>query len=78
MSEERNHPQPSTLVERSRRRRQRIVGHSSSSFEEAELWDLEFWQSRSPQERLSALVAIHRDVEMVLAARSGAGTGKDR
>ena len=81
MSEERDCPQPSTLAERSRRRRQRIVGHSSSSFEEAELWDLEFWQRRSPQERLSALVAIHRDVEMVPAARrvgTGAGTGEDR
>ena len=78
MGQKENHPLPSTLAERSRLRRQRIVDHSSSSFEEAELWDLEFWQSRSPQERLSALVAIHRDVEMVLAARSGAGTGKDR
>ncbi len=65
MLEDRDPPQCSTLSERSRSRRERIVGHSSSSFEEAELWDLEFWQSCTPQERLSALVSIHRDVEAI-------------
>lgn len=47
-----------------------MVGHRAASFEEAERWDLEFWQNCSPQERLSALVAIHRDVQAV-------GTGSD-
>lgn len=46
-----------------------MVGHRSTSFEEAERWDLQFWQNCSPQERLSALVAIHRDVQAV-GARS--------
>lgn len=46
-----------------------MVGHRAASFAEAERWDLQFWQSRSPQERLSALVAIHRDVHAVRAPR---------
>jgi hypothetical protein len=33
------------------------------NFEEAELWDLEFWQAQTPAARLAALVAIHRDIE---------------
>ncbi len=43
--------------------------HRASSFEDAEQWDLEFWQRRTPQERLSALVAIRLEVELVEAAR---------
>ena len=41
----------------------------ATSFEDAERWDLEFWQRRTPEERLSALVAIRREVELVEAAR---------
>ena len=58
------------LEKRSLKRRRRIVANSAKSHAEAEAWDLEFWQQHSPEERLSALVAIHRDVEMVEAARS--------
>ena len=58
-----------TLEERSRLRRQRIVAHSARSHEDAEAWDLEFWQRHTPEERLSVLVAIHRDVELVETAR---------
>ncbi|REJ85548.1 MAG: hypothetical protein DWQ36_02865 [Acidobacteria bacterium] len=54
-------------------RRQLIETHSSTSFEEAELWDLEFWQRRTPQERLSALVALHRDLEKVARAKRFSG-----
>jgi hypothetical protein len=61
-----------TLEERSRVRRKRMVAHVATSFEDAEAWDLDFWQNRTPEERLSALVAIRRDVEVVEAAR-GAG-----
>ena len=50
---------------RAARRRERIVSHVASSHEDAELWDLEYWQSRGPQARLSALVALHRDVAAV-------------
>jgi hypothetical protein len=58
-----------SIEERSRLRRSRIVAHRATSFQDAEAWDLEFWQRCTPEERLSALVAIRRDVEMVEAAR---------
>jgi hypothetical protein len=48
--------------------------HRTTSFAEAETWDLDFWQRRTPEERLSALVAIHRDVALVEAARGKATT----
>ncbi len=60
----------STLPERSRERRERFVGNHASTFAEAEEWDLAFWQGCSPQERLTAYVAIRRDVELVEAAHS--------
>jgi hypothetical protein len=59
----------STLEERSRRRRERLVAHRARSYAEAEVWDLEFWQSQTPEARLSALVAIRREVELVEASR---------
>ena len=58
-----------TIEERSQERRSRMVVHRARSFEDAEAWDLDFWQSRTPEERLSALVAIRRDIELVEAAR---------
>jgi hypothetical protein len=60
-----------TLEERSRERRKRIVANRTTRFEAAEAWDLDFWQSMSPEERLSALVAIRRDVELAELARRG-------
>ena len=57
------------LKERSRERRKRIVGNVAKNHEEADQWDLEFWQSLSPQERLAALEAIKRDVEKVRRGR---------
>jgi len=59
----------SELKRRARQRRQRIVVHRAASFEEAELWDLEYWQRRTPEERLSALVALRAEVERVNRAR---------
>jgi hypothetical protein len=59
------------LAARSRLRRERIVAHRASGHVDAEAWDLDFWQSQSPEERLSALVAIRRDVEAVEAGRKG-------
>jgi hypothetical protein len=58
-----------SIEERSAERRKRIVAHVASSFEDAERWDLEYWQSRTPEERLSALVAIRRIVETVRVGR---------
>ena len=63
----------STLEERSRERRRRMVAHRAKDFADAERWDLEFWQSKTPEERLSALVAIRRDLELVQAGRDDHG-----
>ena len=60
------------IEERSRKRRASIETHRAKSSADAEAWDLEFWQRRTPEERLSALVAIHRDVALVEAARGAA------
>ena len=57
------------MAERSRLRRERMVVHRASGHADAEAWDLDFWQSQSPEDRLSALVAIRRDVEAVEAGR---------
>ena len=59
-----------SLEERSRIRRMRMEGHRSHSFAEADQWDLEFWQRQTPDERLAALVAIHRDIANVKVGRS--------
>ena len=64
-----------TLEERSRERRERIVAHLARGIEDAEGWDLDYWQSRTPEERLSALVAIRRDVELAEAARDAGARG---
>jgi hypothetical protein len=53
------------LEARSLERRRRMTAHRARSFEDAERWDLEFWQAQTPAARLAALVAIHRDVEKV-------------
>ena len=66
-----------TIEERSQERRKRIVVHVATSFEDAEAWDLDFWQKMTPEERLSALVAIRRDVEVVEAAREK-GSSEER
>ena len=59
-----------SLEERSQQRRKRMVVHVATSFEDAEAWDLDFWQRRTPDERLSALLAIHRDVAAVEAEKA--------
>lgn len=50
---------------RAERRRGRIVAHVATSHEDADAWDLAYWQAQGPQERLSALVAIHRDIAAI-------------
>jgi hypothetical protein len=57
------------IKERSATRRKRIVAHRATDFKDAENWDLDFWQSQTPEQRLSALVAIRRDVIKVEQAR---------
>lgn len=56
-------------MQRAEARKARIVAHRSKNFDEAERWDLEYWQSRTPQERLAALIDIRADVEKVEQAR---------
>jgi hypothetical protein len=51
-----------------------MEANRTRSSADAEAWDLDFWQRRSPDERLSALVAIYRDVAQVEAARGEATT----
>ena len=46
-----------------------MKSHRAKDFADAERWDLEFWQQQSPEDRLSALVAIRNDVAKVQAAR---------
>ena len=65
------------LEQRSRTRRDRIVAHRATSFDDAEAWDLDFWQSQTPEERLSALVAIRREVDLVEEARRREERGAD-
>lgn len=68
------------LKERSAARRSRMVAHRAASFEEAEAWDLDFWQQQSPEQRLSAFLAIRRDVDKVMKGRLAAekAARKDR
>lgn len=54
---------------RAQERRARMVAHRAVNFEDAERWDLEYWQAKTPQERLSALVAIRVDVAKAEHAR---------
>ncbi|MGD9782170.1 MAG: hypothetical protein AB7V14_08470 [Kiritimatiellia bacterium] len=54
---------------RARERRARIVAHRAENFGDADHWDLAFWQRKTPQARLAALVAIREDVEKVEQAR---------
>ena len=65
------------IEERSRQRRKRLVAHVASDFADAEAWDLDFWQKMTPEERLSALVAIRHEVEVVEVAR-GRAARKER
>jgi len=61
------------IAERSQARKARMVAHTSHSYEEADAWDLEYWQSVGPEARLSALVALHEEYRNVKQAR-----GKNR
>lgn len=62
------------MEERAARRRERMEVHRAKDFSDAEQWDLDFWQARSPEERLSALVAIRDDISKAQAAGRGEGS----
>ena len=57
------------IKERSAERRKRMVAHRAANFEAAEQWDLDFWQKQTPQQRLSALVSIRKDILKVKKPR---------
>jgi len=57
------------IKQRSELRKKRIIAHRARNFKEAEQWDLLFWQNLSPADRLSALVAIRRDIEKIKTSR---------
>ena len=61
------------IRERAAIRKARIIAHRAQSFQDAEAWDLAFWQSQTPQQRLSALVAIRKDIAKVRKARRPSG-----
>jgi hypothetical protein len=50
------------IAERSEARRRRMVANRAADFGAAEDWDLDFWLSQTPQQGLSALVAIRKDI----------------
>ena len=58
-----------SMEERSARRRRTMKTHVAKDFADADRWDLAFWQERTPEERLSALIAIRKDVEKIEDAR---------
>jgi len=58
------------LEERARLRKIRMAVHRAASFDDAERWDLEYWQSVTPEERLAAYMAIREEVAVVEASRS--------
>lgn len=60
-----------SLEERSALRRKRMKSHRAKDFADAERWDLLFWQGLSPEERLSAFVALREDVKKVEEGRGG-------
>jgi hypothetical protein len=61
------------IKQRAAVRRAKMVVNRAANFEEAEAWDLDFWQRQSPEQRLFALVAIRRDVDKVMKGRLSKG-----
>jgi hypothetical protein len=57
------------ISERSKKRRKKMQANLAADFQEAEAWDLDFWQRQTPQQRLSALVAIRNDILKVRQAQ---------
>jgi len=57
------------MKERARKRRARMVGHRAVSFQDADEWDLDFWQKAGAEARLSALVALRNEVEVIDVAK---------
>ncbi len=69
MNDSANQEQEDARKQRAEERKGRIVAHRAENFDDAEQWDLDYWQSKTPQERLSALVDIRNDIEAVNQSR---------
>ena len=59
------------MERRAQERRDRMVGHLADSFQDADDWDLDFWQKAGAEARLSALVSLRNEVEVIRAAKEG-------
>jgi len=55
--------------ERAEERRRRIVGHVAHSHEEAEEWDLAYWQGLTPRQRMAALETLKQDAKKIKRGR---------
>jgi hypothetical protein len=67
-----------SIEKRAAKRRKRMVAHRAAGFKEADRWDLDYWLSLTPQQRLSALVAIRRDVLAVQRGKQKALKDRDQ
>ncbi len=50
----------------------RMTTHRAADYADADVWDLKYWQDQGPEARLSALIALHEDVNKVEIARGDA------
>ena len=59
-----------SLAERGRLRRLKIQTYQARNYQDAEDWDLKYWQSQGPEGRLNAYMAIRDDIEKVNQAKN--------
>ncbi len=59
------HREATSVKQRRDERTSRIQANIADGFSDAEQWNLEFWKRQSPQDRLSALVALRNDLKAV-------------
>jgi hypothetical protein len=57
------------MKKRSDIRKQKIQANRAVNYQDAESWDLEFWQQQTPEARLSALIAIRKDAAKVKSSQ---------
>jgi len=60
------------MRKKAKERKKRMKVNVAKDFQEAEDWDLEFWLRQTPEKRLSAFVALRKDVEKVRRNRKKA------
>jgi len=58
----------SPLSVRADERRRRMIVHLATDWKDADEWDLVFWQRQGAEARLSALVALRRDLAAIRGA----------